>query len=183
MADIRIDIPDRDVFKAAEVCEIAAVQPYVLRSWEKEFPTLGMARTAGGPRVYRRADVELVLRIKQFVYGEGLTLAGVRRKLDEEKVDAVAADMPAVVTPDARKKIAGIKDDLKALLALLDHPTAERASAVAAAATAPVPWPPKGEQPTLLDLSAIQNDNGRADSGVPDVRSAGRAGKRSRRTP
>ena len=38
------------------------VQPYVLRSWEKEFPDLGTARTAGGPRFYRPADVERLAR-------------------------------------------------------------------------------------------------------------------------
>ncbi len=86
MADTLHDvtIPDRPAFKAAEVCEIAKVQPYVLRSWESEFPDLGVARTPGGPRVYRKADVERVLRIRHLVFGEGLTLAGVRRRLDTE---------------------------------------------------------------------------------------------------
>ena len=42
-------------------------------------------RLRAGARVYRRADVERVLRIKQLLYGEGLTLAGVRRKLTEEQ--------------------------------------------------------------------------------------------------
>jgi DNA-binding transcriptional MerR regulator len=69
----------RDVFKAPEVCEMAQLQPYVLRTWEAEFPALGHAPN-GGPRVYRRADVEMVLRIKQLVFVEGLTLAGARRR-------------------------------------------------------------------------------------------------------
>ena len=60
------------------------VQPYVLRSWEKEFPDLGTARTAGGPRFYRPADVERVQRLKQLVFGEGLTIAGARRRLEEQ---------------------------------------------------------------------------------------------------
>src|SRR5262245_38293094 len=81
----QLDIPNRSLFRQPEVCEIASIQPYVLRSWEAEFPDLGVAKTAGGPRVYRRADVERVLRIKQLLYSEGLTLAGVRRKLTEER--------------------------------------------------------------------------------------------------
>jgi len=59
-----VEIPKRALFKAAEVCELAKVQPYVLRSWEAEFPDLGVAKTAGAPRVYRRTDVEQVLRIR-----------------------------------------------------------------------------------------------------------------------
>ena len=82
MADV--EIPKRALFKSSEVCEIAGVQPYVLRSWESEFPNLGLSKSAGGPRMYRRADVERVLHIKQLVFADGLTLAGVRRRIDEE---------------------------------------------------------------------------------------------------
>jgi len=77
-------IPKRALFKASEVCEIAGVQPYVLRSWESEFPDLGLSKSGGGPRMYRRADVERVLHIKQLVFADGLTLAGVRRRIDDQ---------------------------------------------------------------------------------------------------
>src|SRR5215831_21235647 len=90
-----VDIPNRALFKAAEVCELVKVQPYVLRSWEVEFPDLGVAKSAGGPRVYRRADVEQVVRIKHLLLVEGLTLAGARRKLEEETAP-VAADAPVL---------------------------------------------------------------------------------------
>lgn len=78
-------IPDKPAFKAGEVCEIAQIQPYVLRSWESEFPDLGLSKTPGGPRVYRRVDVERVLRIRELVFTEGLTLAGVRRRFESEQ--------------------------------------------------------------------------------------------------
>jgi len=73
--------PKRELFKAAEVCEVVQVQPYVLRSWEAEFPQIGQVPAGGGPRLYRRSDVDLVLRIKQLVFDEGLTLSGARRRL------------------------------------------------------------------------------------------------------
>ena len=79
----QVDIPKRALFKAAEVCDLVKVQPYVLRTWEAEFPDLGVSKTAGGPRVYRRSDVEQVVRIKHLLLVEGLTLAGARRKLEE----------------------------------------------------------------------------------------------------
>ena len=78
-------IPDKPAFKAGEVCELAQIQPYVLRSWESEFPDLGLSKTPGGPRIYRRVDVERVLRIRDLVFTEGLTLAGVRRRFEAEK--------------------------------------------------------------------------------------------------
>lgn len=78
-------IPDKPAFKASEVCELAQIQPYVLRSWESEFPDLGLSKTPGGPRIYRRVDVERVLRIRDMVFVEGLTLSGVRRRFESEQ--------------------------------------------------------------------------------------------------
>lgn len=80
-----VTIPDKPAFKAGEVCELAQIQPYVLRSWESEFPDLGLSKTPGGPRIYRRVDVERVLRIRDMVFTEGLTLSGVRRRFEAEQ--------------------------------------------------------------------------------------------------
>ena len=50
-----VEIPNRPVFRASEVCELADVQPYVLRTWEAEFPDLGVSKTANGPPIQPRA--------------------------------------------------------------------------------------------------------------------------------
>jgi DNA-binding transcriptional MerR regulator len=118
---IDIDIPKRALFKAAEVCDLLKVQPYVLRSWEAEFPNLGVSKSEGGPRVYRRSDVEQVVRIKRLLLDEGLTLAGARRKLEEDEAP-VAADEPSIdelLGRNARERLTSIKRGLKALLDLL----------------------------------------------------------------
>jgi len=116
-----IEIPKRALFKAAEVCDILKVQPYVLRSWEAEFPDLGIAKTAGAPRVYRRKDVEQVARIKHLLLVEGLTLAGARRKLEEETAP-VGADAPAIdelIGQNARERLTTVKRGLRSILDLL----------------------------------------------------------------
>lgn len=117
-------IPNRPVFRAQEVCEIAQVQPYVLRSWEAEFPDLGVARTANGPRVYRRGDVERVLRIKQLVFGDGLTLAGARRRLSEEGLapadEPVSdADVAAMLDAQMRQNLRDVRRGLQWMLGVL----------------------------------------------------------------
>ena len=89
-----IEIPNRALFKASEVCDLVKLQPYVLRSWEVEFPGLGVSKSAGSPRVYRRVDVEQVARIKHLLLVDGLTLAGARRKLEEEQT--TLADEPQI---------------------------------------------------------------------------------------
>ena len=117
----QVDIPKRALFKAAEVCDLAKVQLYVLRSWEAEFPDLGVAKTAGAPRVYRREDVEQVLRIKHLLLVEGLTLAGARRRLEEETAP-VAPDAPAIDElrgRNARERLTAVKRGLQSILDLL----------------------------------------------------------------
>ena len=100
------------LFKAADVCEMAQLQPYVLRSWEKEFPGIGVQKSPESPRLYRQSDVEQVLRIKQLVFGEGLTLSGARRRLEEieqprrARADEEVAEVLDALASDARTRIA-----------------------------------------------------------------------------
>jgi DNA-binding transcriptional MerR regulator len=119
-----VEIPNRSLFRQPEVCEIAKVQPFVLRTWEAEFPDLGVAKTAGGPRVYRRVDVERVLRLKHLLYVEGLTLAGARRKLSEEQpggpADTTAlTEVAELLGADARDRILHVRRGLRELSSML----------------------------------------------------------------
>jgi len=119
-----VEIPKRALFKASEVCEIASVQPYVLRSWESEFPDLGVSKSSGGPRIYRRADVERVLRIKQLVFTDGLTLAGVRRRIEEEAPPALeeeeVAPIKELLGRNAKERLAEVKRGLVSILQMLN---------------------------------------------------------------
>jgi DNA-binding transcriptional MerR regulator len=113
------------LFRAAEVCDIAQVQPYVLRSWEKEFPGIGVQKSVDSPRLYRQADVDQVLLIKRLVFNEGLTLSGARRKLEETasrtpaEVDSEVAEVLDALASDARTRIAYVRDGLRSILQLL----------------------------------------------------------------
>ena len=119
-----VEIPNRAAFKASEVCEVAQIPPYVLRSWEKEFPGLGAAARPGGPRIYRRSDIEQILRIKQLVFAEGLTIAGARRKLEGDPPAEEEPVLPAALVPDeVRSHVAQAKRELRSLLDMLSGPT------------------------------------------------------------
>ena len=119
-----VQIPSRSLFRQPEVCEIAQVQAYVLRSWEAEFQDLGVAKVQGGPRVYRRADVERVLRIKHLLFVEGLTIAGARRKLQDEQTGTPAvsvspAELDDLLSSDVRERILSVRKSLRELSAML----------------------------------------------------------------
>ncbi len=113
--------PKRELFKAVEVCEVVQLQPYVLRSWEAEFPQIGQAPAGGGPRLYRRSDIELVLRIKHLVFDEGLTLSGARRRLEEEhdRHDPPPIAVDEVLGARVRDKLRNVKTGLQSILQLL----------------------------------------------------------------
>src|SRR5215471_12251178 len=113
-AAVPIEIPNRALFKASEVCDLVKLQPYVLRSWEAEFPGLGIAKAAGSARVYRRSDVEQVARIKHLLLVEGLTLAGARRKLEEEAPPVIdETEMKELLGRNARERLTAIKQGLR----------------------------------------------------------------------
>ena len=112
--------PKRALFKAAEVCEVVQVQPYVLRSWEAEFPQIGQAPAGGGPKLYRRADVDLVLRIKQLVFDEGLTLSGARRRLEEDgEPSSPAETVEDMLDGRVRERLRQVRTELQSILELL----------------------------------------------------------------
>ncbi len=124
----QVQIPNRKIFKAAEVCSIAKVQAYVLKSWETEF--LGLGTPKGNSRVYRRTDVEKVLEIKRLLYEEGLTLGAARRRLaevvvarDEQSDEAI----DELLSEDARTRISVVKTELKFILRMLGDGSGETA--------------------------------------------------------
>ena len=94
--------------KGSELCRTLDIQPYVLRYWETEFKALQAVPGAPGQRIYSETDVALVRRIKQLLYEEGYTIAGAKKKLESEPVEALAAAAAsassataAAVSPDA----------------------------------------------------------------------------------
>lgn len=88
------EIPDKLYFKIGEVSELLGVEPYVLRYWETEFAVLSPKKSGTGHRLYRRKDVELLLRIKQLLKEKRFTIEGARQSLQAEARAPKAAKMP-----------------------------------------------------------------------------------------
>ncbi len=144
--NVSIEIPKRARFKAADVCSIAGVQLYVLRSWEAEFQSLGRLKGKSGSQVYRRAEVERVLEIKCLLYEDGLTLGAARRRLEGDKhgesLEEAALPQEAF-SSDERQRLAEIKKGLRGILELLaDNGAGERVLGVTQIET-PEPTPRK----------------------------------------
>jgi DNA-binding transcriptional MerR regulator len=97
-------IPEKLFFRIGEVCDLIKVQPHVLRYWETEFPMLTPQKNKAGQRVYRRKDVEMVLRIRDLLYEEKFTIAGAKKKLlDEMRGGGVRARLAERDSGDAEQ--------------------------------------------------------------------------------
>ena len=116
---------EEKLYKIGEVCKLADVQPYVLRYWETEFPQLAPNKSGGGQRLYTRAEIDTILRIKELLYRDGFTIAGAKKKLEEEP--AAAADVAAApveaapVRTDVAKALVTVKKELTAILRMLEE--------------------------------------------------------------
>ncbi len=111
-------IPDRLYFRIGEVAKLCKLPAYVLRFWETEFPQLKPVKSSTGQRMYRRKDVESVLRIKTLLYEEGFTIAGARQHLKDEARDGKkqsALPFPAAAPPNLNY----IRHGLNEILTLL----------------------------------------------------------------
>ncbi len=119
-------IPEKSFFRIGEVSRLTATKPFVLRYWETEFPMLQPVKSPKGQRLYRRQDVETVLKIKRLLYDEGFTIAGARRHLREQGgngSDTSAATSPPHDPPQviSRKVLLDLRDALRTFLTLLER--------------------------------------------------------------
>jgi len=111
-------IPDKLYFRIGEVANLCRLPAYVLRFWESEFPQLKPVKSSTGQRMYRKRDVESVLRIKQLLYEQGFTIAGARQQLRAEaKPDKTQTAIP--FPSHSKSEIQHIRQGLREILGLL----------------------------------------------------------------
>jgi DNA-binding transcriptional MerR regulator len=118
---------EKGLYAIGHVSRLADLKPFVLRYWETEFPMLQPVKGAGGRRLYRQEDVDMVFRIKRLLYDEGYTIAGARRFLREHEgnFDAPSAraehSTEGAVQLLSRKMLLDLRDTLRAFLTLLER--------------------------------------------------------------
>ena len=115
-----IVIPDKLFFRIGEVARLCSLPAYVLRFWETEFPQLKPSKSNTGQRLYRRKDVENVIRVKNLLYEEGYTISGARQFLKtESKRDRSQTALPFVKPGPAPLNLSELKHNLQEVLTIL----------------------------------------------------------------
>jgi DNA-binding transcriptional MerR regulator len=115
-----IVIPDKLYFRIGEVANLCRLPAYVLRFWESEFPQLKPVKSSTGQRMYRRRDVESVMRIKDLLYDQGFTIAGARQQLRSEaksEKSQATIPFPSQSAPEMQRIRQGLREILDLLSA------------------------------------------------------------------
>src|SRR5262245_51319863 len=119
---VAVPVPDKLFFRIGEVADLTGVPPYVLRYWESEFKLLRPRKNHAGQRVYRKQDIELVLRIKRLLYEDRMTLEGAKKRLlAESRTRTQQLDLPGP-DPQTLEALRAIRSHLEGMRRILRAP-------------------------------------------------------------
>jgi len=110
------DNTEKRYYTISEVSRMTGLEQYVLRYWEKEFPTLKPRKNRGGNRLYTTRDIDEVNRISHLRKEEGLTIAGARARLTMRRPSEGKTEM--IKKAKAHTILSQIKKDVEDLLKL-----------------------------------------------------------------
>lgn len=104
-------------YRLDEVSRLAKLDPTIIENWEKEFPFIQPGQTGAGKKIFRQKDLDIILRIKELTDKQNFTLAGAKRKIEEEFGFAPAQPLH----PDKlRKALWQVRDQLHEIAQKLD---------------------------------------------------------------
>jgi DNA-binding transcriptional MerR regulator len=111
-------VPGKLVYKVEEVSRLTKVEPAVIEVWEQEFPFLRAGRTGSGERYFRPKDIEIIRRIRELIEEKTLTMAGIRRRIEEE----FGLRPTGPIHPEKLKRaLYDVRDELQDIVAALDN--------------------------------------------------------------
>ncbi len=110
--------PDKLYYSISEVARIVNVKQYVLRFWEKEFPSLKPKKNRSGNRVYQKKEIVLLLEIKRLLYEEGYTIEGARQQIRNDRKNRMNKAKPQGKNR-LKKDLLAIKKEIETLIELL----------------------------------------------------------------
>lgn len=105
------------VYRIDEVCRLTGVDEATLAAWEEEFPFLASGLTGSGQKFFRQRDVAVIARIRELTAAKTLTLAGIKRRVEDEF--GLSRSQP--VHPEKlRKTLHAVRDELESIVSTLD---------------------------------------------------------------
>ena len=100
-------------FSISDVAQMFDVNESTLRFWEKEFDFIRPRKTPKGTRFYKQEDIDAVRLIFHLVKERGMTLAGARQKLKDNRETTIRQE-------EIVNKLKLIKEELLSMKAAFD---------------------------------------------------------------
>ncbi len=105
------------VYKLDEVSRLTGLDAATLAAWEEEFPFLSAGLTGSGEKFFRQQDVAMIARIKELMAAKTLTMAGIKRRVEDE----FGLTRSAPVHPERlRKALNNVREELQDIVSTLD---------------------------------------------------------------
>jgi DNA-binding transcriptional MerR regulator len=115
---------ERLYYRIGEVSRITGLKAHVLRYWESEFKVIRPHKEGSLQRLYRRKDLDLILKIKKLLYEDGFTIAGAKKKIrDLEKLENKQMKLKLVEKGSngkAHEFLDALQEELKGIRKMLD---------------------------------------------------------------
>jgi DNA-binding transcriptional MerR regulator len=115
---------ERLYYRIGEVSRITGLKPHVLRYWESEFKVIKPHKGGSLQRLYRRKDLDLILKIKKLLYEEGFTIAGAKKKIrDLERLENRQLKLRLVekrIDGKDHELLVSIREELKGIKKMLE---------------------------------------------------------------
>ena len=115
---------ERLYYRIGEVSRITGLKPHVLRYWESEFKAIRPHKEGSLQRLYRRKDLDLILKIKKLLYEEGFTIAGAKKKIrDLERSENKQLKLKLVEkgsNGEAHEFLIALQEELKGIKKILE---------------------------------------------------------------
>jgi DNA-binding transcriptional MerR regulator len=115
---------ERLYYRIGEVSQITGLKPHVLRYWESEFRVIKPYKAGSPQRLYRKKDLDLILKIKKLLYEEGFTIAGAKKKIrGVEREENRSLRLKAVENGsegEERRLLSLIREDLQGIKRILE---------------------------------------------------------------
>jgi len=115
---------ERLYYRIGEVSQITGLKPHVLQYWEFAFRVIKPYKSGSPQRLYRRKDLELILKIKKLLYEEGFTIAGAKKEIrDAEREESRSPRVKAVdngAEGEERRLLSLIREELQGIKRILE---------------------------------------------------------------
>jgi len=115
---------ERLYYRIGEVSRITGLKPHVLRYWESEFRVIRPHKAGSLQRLYRKKDLDLILKIKKLLYEEGFTISGAKKKIrdmEREEGKKLRSESAGKKTDEKERELLfALREELKRIREMLE---------------------------------------------------------------